>query len=86
MAGRLLSNGLFTLHLLSHTASYRGGEKALEGSGRGSLMSTSHLHSEMDTDLEEVGHGLENNRNTAPHQGFKGPKTKQNEQSKYRMM
>ena len=37
----------------------------------------------MDTDLEEVGHGLENHRNTAPHQGSKGPKTKQNEQSKF---
>ena len=85
MAGRLLSNGLFTLHLLSHTASYRG-DKALGGHGRSSLMSTSHLDPELETDLEEVGHGLENNRNTAPHQGFKGPKTKQNEQSKYRMM
>ena len=29
-------------------------------------MSTSHLDSEVDTDLEEVGHDMENNRNTAP--------------------
>ena len=52
MAGRLLSNELFTLQILCYTASYRG-DKALEGSGRGSLMSTSHLDSEVDTDLEE---------------------------------
>ena len=51
MAGRLLSNELFTLQILCYTASYRG-DKALEGSGRGSLMSTSHLDSELDTDLE----------------------------------
>ena len=70
MAGRLLSNKLFTLQILCYTASYRG-DKALEGSGRGSMMSTSHLDSEVDTDLEEVGHDMENNRNTAPHHGSK---------------
>ena len=66
MAGRLLSNELFILQILCYTASYRGDK----GSGRGSLMSSSHLDSEVDTDPEEVGHDMENNRNTAPHQGF----------------
>ena len=37
-------------------------------------MSTSHLDSEVDTDLEEVGHDMENNRNTAPHHDSKGSK------------
>ena len=73
MAGRLLSNELFTLQILCYTASYRG-DKALVGSGRGSLMSTSHLDSEVDTDLEEVGHDMENNRSTAPHHDSKGSK------------
>ena len=71
MAGRLLSNELFTLQILCYTASYRG-DKALERSGRGSLMSTSHLDSEVDTDLEEVGHDMD--RNTAPHHDSKGSK------------
>ena len=70
MAGRLLSNRLFTLHLLSYTASYRG-DKALEGNRRSSLMSTSHLDSELETELEAVGHDLEKN---VPHHDSKGPK------------
>ena len=70
MAGRLLSNRLFTLHLLSYTASYRG-DKALEGHGRSSLMSTSHLDSELETELEAVSHDLEKN---VPHHDSKGPK------------
>ena len=70
MAGRLLSNELFSLQILCYTASYRG-DKALEGSGRGSLMSTSHLDSEVNTDLEEVGHDMEN---TVPHHDSKGSK------------
>ena len=52
-----------------------GGTRPWKGQeGARSLMSTSHLDSELDTDLEEVGHGLENNRNTAPHHDSKGPK------------
>ena len=58
MAGRLLSNRLFTLQILCYTASYRGGGKALEGPGRSSQMSTYHPDSGVNTDLEA---GLENN-------------------------
>ena len=75
MTGRLLSNELFTLQMLCYTASYRG-DKALEGS-------TSHLDSEVDTDLEEVGHDMENN---APHHDSKGSKQNKMNNLKYSMM
>ena len=61
---KIINNGGKVASHCKYCAIYSG-DKALEGSGRGSLMSTSHLDSEVDTDLEEVGHDMENNRNTA---------------------